>query len=446
MTVFTQRTIRWSGAEAAQQEKAGVASVLMWALMFVPFGLSAQTLEPRETVRIDRVAFTGNWKTKVFAVRSELLFEDGDEVNLAIIEESIQRLRNRGYFYEVDWELVEEAGQTVLNISVRERWTTFPVVYFDTSDLYTTVMLGGYDQNLAGLGFELLLTYTGLYYRNTNLHNFSLRYGHPRLGGTRFSLEVVCAADSLFSYLADPASKKRFDAYLHRTRHVELVGAYEWPGRLETALILGFAHDIHDPSLPADEGYTGFDSVEEIPAVGLRVAWDRIDLVDQRRSGFLIHGEGRVRVPVGGTGETFFVGKLEGQYHHIFAREWLNLSTRLRLDYSSASIAPYRMHRGEFLRGGDGMEYHSRWVAGVSGELGVAPIRRNWLFLELTGFIDLAWGGNAFAAALKASPMLRVGPGARASWPPIAGLYLSFDYGWSETGDPSFRLSMVRFF
>jgi len=67
-----------------------------------------------------------------------------------------------------------------------------------------------------------------------------------------------------------------------------------------------------------------------------------------------------------------------------------------------------------------------------------APIRENWLFLELGAFADVSWGDDG-------GLMYRWGPGMRISFPPIAALAIAVDYARTERGDGELYFGMMRF-
>lgn len=403
--------------------------------------------EAGQRLRIDRVEITGNWKTGDSIIRSELLFREGDDVSTDLLEDSIQRILNLNYFYEIDWGLYRDSEHTVMEIRVQERWTTFPVIYFSIDDSRTHLMFGAFDSNLAGLGFALMATYSGyFYYNDLILHNFLATYSHSRIGGTPVAVAAEGGVENRYSYVSDSRSRIRTDAFSFRSIYGLANVSWTMDNGTEFSLSGGYSNDHHESRLPKDEGFSGRDFVENMVTIGGGIGFKQVDRYDQRRDGFQADFDLTGRIPLSGHEQISFNAAGELKFFKVFAADWLHLSSRLSLDYSSASSPEYQIHRGYYLRGGDSKEYFSPFVFGGSIEFGVAPVRENWLFMELVGIFDIAWGGSDFSDTFNQVPMLRAGPGIRLSWPPLAGMFFSLDYVWNEKGEPSFVIGMTRFF
>jgi outer membrane protein insertion porin family len=110
-----------------------------------------------EQVYFERINIVGNTKTRDKVVRRELRFGEGDLYTSTGMRRSRQRLRQTGYFKEVDFTPSEGTSDEKMNLEVAvEEAPTGSVslgVGFSTKDQF--VIEGGFSQrNLLGLGYQ----------------------------------------------------------------------------------------------------------------------------------------------------------------------------------------------------------------------------------------------------------------------------------------------------
>ncbi|MDF1568915.1 MAG: POTRA domain-containing protein [Spirochaetaceae bacterium] len=384
---------------------------------------------PEEEIRIDRIEITGNLKTKDSVILSEFLFEAGERVDLVTIEESVQAVFNRELFFEVDWGLYDEPGGMVMELRVREKWTLFPIIYVVGDDGRTQLSLGLIDLNFAGAGFMLMGNYVGTFYPDdASQHNFSAVYNHQKLGRSRLGLFATGG------YLSDisSVSKDGDPVGQFESESGYFMGwiSYSLTSNWKTSFLMKYRNDV----LSGD-----YDLTADTAGFGGRIEFDQVNLYDIRRQGFGARADvSRIFSFSGGLGDYIEAGA-QAEYFDVFHKDLFNIITRLRVDYSSAEILPYQTNRLVHLRGGSGREYYSPLVLAASTEIGIAPLRENWMFLELVGVADLSWGdaGTGF--------MYRIGPGFRITFPPLAGLSLNVDYVFTERGETELYFGMFRF-
>lgn len=150
-------------------------------------------------LRIEAIEIEGLNRTAPHIVTRELLFEEGDEVTVDDIEESIQRVRNMEIFDTVEYELeaIEEGYR--LQIDAAERWTILPILQFSFGGDVSRIRLGVYDLNLLGRYLEL----GGEYRYIAGTHSFGLWFYEPRVFGELIRLELEAWRDRELFYRYD---------------------------------------------------------------------------------------------------------------------------------------------------------------------------------------------------------------------------------------------------
>ncbi|OQX29686.1 MAG: hypothetical protein B0D92_02410 [Spirochaeta sp. LUC14_002_19_P3] len=402
-----------------------------------------EKLTPGEKIVIDRIDINGNWKTRRRVIMNEFLFDEGEEVSAEIIEESVQRVYNRNLFFETDWGLYRENGQTVMELRLREKWTLFPVLFFQGDNQRLITYLGALDGNVFGQGFFLMGNVTGTFVENQDPRlDLAIRYAHPRLAALPLKLQVYAGTESGLAYITE--NEKRVNAFSQRSQFINTRLTYEWANKFSASLHLGFQHNQFIQSEAAAEGYKGWDMEHSIPGFGLGVALNRVNLSDQRRQGLMAETSARLWIPV--QDAPYLKASAEAQYHQIFAKKWLAFSSRIKLDYSSSPWPMYQINQEEYLRGGSSREYYSPLVMGINMELSIALLRKNWMFLELASFFDFTLSGTSFADSIQRTPMFRFGPGLRLSFPPVARFNLMLDWAITQNGKSEVYFGMIRYF
>ncbi len=401
--------------------------------------------EPGKRIHIDRIEINGNWKTKPKVILGEFLFKEGDWVERKLIEESVQRVYNRDYFFEIDWGIYEENDETVIELRVREKWTLFPVIYFkgDSASKRLTMMIGALDGNFLGQGFFLMANYFGTFIEDElPEHDVQLRYVHRRIGARPLKLKVFTGTLTQLSYITEAG--ERTDAFSQNGFYIKSDLAYEWNKKWETSLVLNFTHDQFRNDHALKLGYDGFQMTQDAFGFGLRIGRNGINLRDQRRQGLLGEASAILWTPVSDTPYWHFLTQF--QYHHVFLKDWLSLSTQFKAEYSTSAYPMFQVNQEEYLRGGSSQEYYNPLVIGANFEISVSPIRKRWLFLEIAVFCDLTWSGDGVSDSFQTGPKYRIGPGLRISFPPVSRLNFTLDFPFAENETSSFYFDMFRFF
>ena len=112
---------------------------------------------------IERITITGNTRTLDEVIRQEFLVVEGDPVNTARINRSLQRVRNLGFFSRVDSELRMGSApdKVILAIDVSEQPTgniSFGIGYSTTSGVLGSASIS--ERNIFGYGIGLTFEVT----------------------------------------------------------------------------------------------------------------------------------------------------------------------------------------------------------------------------------------------------------------------------------------------
>ncbi|MET4108394.1 outer membrane protein assembly factor BamA [Hymenobacter sp. UYP22] len=90
------------------------------------------------TLRVGRILFVGNNKTKEIVLRAELDFQEGDTLGttslIRRLETNRRRLYNLQLFHQVLVQPICRDGELTILYSVQERWYIFPIPIFSLAD------------------------------------------------------------------------------------------------------------------------------------------------------------------------------------------------------------------------------------------------------------------------------------------------------------------------
>jgi outer membrane protein assembly factor BamA len=144
---------------------------------------------------IDEIRFIGNEVTRESVMRQEMVVHVGEQIDNKRIEQSRQGIMNLGLFKTVKADIVPEAGQNVLLVTVEERFYFLPLPLLDvrlTEEEYSYGIEMRFD-NLMGLNQRLKMTYE---HKKSVDGDVPLRkeskfdYRYPRVIGTANSLGI----------------------------------------------------------------------------------------------------------------------------------------------------------------------------------------------------------------------------------------------------------------
>jgi hypothetical protein len=123
----------------------------------------AENVFSTETARnhwIYRTANSLRFQTRTGVVERELLFEVGDSLDLAVLEETERNLRALDLFRSVEVDTVVEQGQVIARVHTKDAWSTLPILSGSfASDGTLTGRVGLTEKNVLGTGNFLSVAY-----------------------------------------------------------------------------------------------------------------------------------------------------------------------------------------------------------------------------------------------------------------------------------------------
>jgi outer membrane protein insertion porin family len=188
---------------------------------------------------IQDIKIIGNYKTKDYVIRRELLVKPGDKLELSAIKVSSQRLFNLGFFDEVnpDFEPGDEPGKEILVFRIKERHTG-------------TISLGGGYSSLDGFVGTLKLEDANLFGKgqraNLDLQfgasntSFNVGFTEPWLFNTptQLSVNVFDTKRTFNGSINDPTSGRRlYD-------EIQLGGSFSLGRRLDRFWTISGAYSL----------------------------------------------------------------------------------------------------------------------------------------------------------------------------------------------------------
>jgi len=222
-------------------------------------------------IRIISVEFTGVKRTRDFVIFQEILLRTGAVYTprefARALEGSIQNLKNLGIFSRVTAETAavrdaeggpetsppspEKPLDTAVVFHITDRWTFFPLpLYYADNKLGHILGFNIQDFNFLGTGQSLHIK--GMF--NPDLRSIQLMWHYPRIGGSRFRLDV----DTGYRYLTEFQYADTLLQYRALT-HTFFQ---------DTRITYGFPLEDTELRVFADSRYTYRDNTEEIDLVG----------------------------------------------------------------------------------------------------------------------------------------------------------------------------------
>lgn len=135
---------------------------------------------------IASIAILGLQRTQIAVVHRELLIEKGKPLQLAELEESLQRLKNLRVFHSVDASYyLDEKNQLHIRLAIAERYTTIPIAKITEGGGTRYLVAGVYDVNTLGKYLETGIQYESwnsedggvVWFRNPRFMNQRVRFG-----------------------------------------------------------------------------------------------------------------------------------------------------------------------------------------------------------------------------------------------------------------------------
>lgn len=146
--------------------------------------------DPKENRWIYRLANDIQVNTRETTVRSQLLFQAGDKLDVNVIQDSLRRLYANEYLLDVKLRPIKQCGeQVILELVVRDAWTIEPRISAGHEGGESSSEIGVRDGNFLGSGAELEL----IYKKDAERSQIDYKYRSENFLGTRWLAEFYHA-------------------------------------------------------------------------------------------------------------------------------------------------------------------------------------------------------------------------------------------------------------
>lgn len=422
------------------------------ALACLAFGGQAQAQEGGEVAsggeyRVDAIVIEGLLRTRRSVIEQELLFGEGDRINQAQLDESVQRLRNTGLFRAVSVDVVDttvaavggvnshvESGR-LLRVRVDERWTLLPNFRFGRGGNDVELMVGLQDANLFGSYLQL----GGSFHRLAGVNSYSLWFRDPRFLARRQALFVEGSLGNRVDAVYDlegnltggySLSRRYFGSSLER----------EWRRWLKTGAYLSFSDDTFSYSRigatrrAAQEARGGLPEAMQTLTLGVSTSFGRLDRDSYLRDGTLLTLRFNQSFHFGGEQDRSH--RLEASLLKFWTLPWSsNVGVRAILGFSDVEAEHLQFSAGGLsgLRGTVNMRYRGQNYWLLNAEYRIPSLDHRWLVLQHVAFVD-AVGVTPYPDQILGATALTTGIGARLLSPKIYGLIVRVDYAFPVAG------------
>ncbi|RAL23520.1 hypothetical protein DL240_04995 [Lujinxingia litoralis] len=421
----------------------GLAALgLFTALSLVAGVVNAQESQGGgESYRVDAIVVEGLLRTRREVVEQELLFGEGDRIEQAQLDESLQRLRNTGLFRAVDVDVVDttvaavgapvatvESGR-LLRVRVDERWTLLPSIRFGRGGDDVELLLGLQDANLFGSYLQL----GGSFHRLAGVNSYSIWFRDPRFLSQRQALFVEGSlrnrVESVYDIAGDlkggyAVSRRYFGSSLER----------EWRRWLTSGLYLSFSDDTFSYQRTEEsrrirqEERGGLPSEMQTLTLGTSTSLGRINRDSYLREGTLYTLRFNQSFHFGG--EPTGSSRLEMSLLKFWKLPWqANLGVRAIMGFSNVEAEHLQFNAGGLngLRGTVSMRYRGKNYWLFNAEYRIPSLDHRWLVLQHVAFVD-AVGVTPYPYQIFGTTAFTTGVGLRLLSPKIYGLIVRIDY------------------
>jgi|GEM_PF-6734906 len=163
--------LMFNSAYGLQEVNGHPASTQKKALVFDDKASSEGLKSEKSKIWIKNIVVEGNTKTKEYIILNESELIKDQPYSKKDLSEARARLLNLEIFSEVDLKFESEKKdlKKTLIISVKERWTTIPILKFSSGGGISEMILGAFNVNLFGRYVEAGAQYQRLGDRNSGV-------------------------------------------------------------------------------------------------------------------------------------------------------------------------------------------------------------------------------------------------------------------------------------
>ncbi len=153
--------------------------VLAFISNSLAFGRSANSCHESDKIQVSSILIIGNYKTQTYVVERELGLNKHDKYCRDEIDAKILAVERLSLFADVEFDILRALDEKsfTLNVKVTEKWTTIPVLKFNSGGGVSQYTVGVYDPNIFGKYIESGFQYENLGGANSGVVWFK----NPRL-------------------------------------------------------------------------------------------------------------------------------------------------------------------------------------------------------------------------------------------------------------------------
>ncbi len=398
------------------------------------WGAEDQLCSPDSRLVIKSIEILGNSKTSTRVIEREIGFSQNEKVCGSQIQEGINRLKRTGLFSTVSHSISksDQSNLTILKITVSEKWTTIPILKFNSGGGVSQYTLGVYDPNIFGEFLEAGAQYENLGGASSGV----LWFKNPRLFGQRqgIDLQYWNTRRIRIKYDQDANNPEIKRGFLHEREKLYA----DYFREISTDLIFRISFDYNKDSfstkvLP--------ESVLEkigpnpvlppstellISKVGFELG--RIEGDPQSLNGQVLGAYFGYAHPLDGTTDPFVQGDLTFNLFRPFSQRW-QYAQRLLAGVTSTTVLQYWQYLGglDRIRGFADNRFAGSHFSLSNSEFRYLMLEKPSVLIQGVGFLDLAGIGDD-ASALSKLSAASTGAGVRLILPKFYRFIVRLDY------------------
>lgn len=400
-------------------------------------------------IRINNISVTGNYKTKESLILSFANILKNRLTSKKDIEVGIQRLRNTTLFTEVSYTLKLVAENKYdIDIKAHDKWTTIPIVKFNSGGGVKHLTLGLFDPNVAGS----ILEAGGQYEWLSGEHSGVIWFKNPRFTNYRHAINVQFWMVSRIRALYDQASnaKRQVNTYIQENLKVYLEHKYEVSPKIFFFQYYEYANDeFNKDELKEDEFFDAAVPEESITHIfGLKLQLGTIESKKYFQYGTQLDLDVSVGRPEDQELKSYIKVDTKLLYFkNLYAK--IDFTQRINYLWTGSDQVQNKFFFGglETIRGFADRRFYGRTGLLSNSEVRAVVWENSWVAIQPNAFVDFAATAES-AKDLFSDSAASVGGGVRFILPKVYRSVLRFDWAVPvrKEDDSSFSFGAQQFF
>ena len=397
-------------------------------------------------VVVDRLEIIGNTKTKYAVIADEIEFSPGMNIDEPWITEAQQRLQNIRLFTDVKVKRVKN----VVNVKITERWTTIPIMKFNSGGGVQQLTLGVYDPHIAGRNLELGTQYQKL----EDTHSGVIWFKKPRFLSRSYGIDLQYWKTNRLRTKYDQTEDRLVvkNGFLHIRDKLYTAIIKEHSQLLKTRYFYEFNRDkfsnrIIPAEVKAQSIAVGLPPDSNFHFAGIGTTYGRINYQEWLQSGQDFSLYARYAFASTDNIDNFF--DVNGTYRFFHAYKDHNFAQRIQFGITNTDVLQYWNYLGglDKIRGYTDNRFAGRYYILSNSEYRVPLYQRPSFVFQSVGFLDLV----SVADKVRDISSLRgssIGLDGRIILPRIYRFVLRLDYArlLKRKDDNSISFGVQQFF